>query len=122
GLDPLQARLDRVTSRQGRELLESVARQSDWTRAPARQDGVIRKGRGLAYSHVVERQPGETTREQWSAWAVDVSVDTHSGRLSIDRLTIGHDSSALAEPGVQAEAPPALADRLSRWAQQLLAP
>ncbi len=122
GLDPLQARLDVVSSAPGRELLERVAQQSDWGAETPAAQGVIRKGRGLAYSHIVERQPGEPAREQWAAWAVDVSVDTHSGQLSIDKLTIGHDSTQLAAPSDMVESPPALADRLGRWAQQLLAP
>ncbi|EKU28125.1 aldehyde dehydrogenase [Alcaligenes sp. HPC1271] len=51
---------------------------------------------------------------------MDVSVDTRQGTLSIDKLTIGHDSTELGTPEQATESAPALADRLSRWAQQLL--
>ncbi|MGG4581939.1 c-type cytochrome [Alcaligenes sp. Me129] len=120
GLDPLAARLEQVSSPQGRDLLQRVAEQSDWSEPLPAHQGPLRKGRGLAYSHIVEHVPGQAAREQWSAWAVDVSVDTRQGTLSIDKLTIGHDSTELGTPEQATESAPALADRLSRWAQQLL--
>lgn len=120
GLDPLEARLEHVRSPQGRELLQRVAQQSDWSGPLPAHQGPIRKGRGLAYSHTVEHIPGQAAREQWSAWAVDVSVDTRQGTLSIDRLTVGHDSTEQDNPERVPESAPALADRLGRWAQQLL--
>ncbi|HCA15873.1 MAG TPA: hypothetical protein DEO64_01840 [Alcaligenes faecalis] len=120
GLDPLEARLEQVRSPQGRDLLQRVATQSDWSEPLPPQQGPMRKGRGLAYSHIVEQIPGQAAREQWSAWAVDVSVDTRQGTLSIDKLTIGHDSTELNNHDQTPESTPALADRLGRWAQQLL--
>ncbi len=120
GLDPLQARLEQVSSPQGRDLLQRVAAQSDWSEPLPAHQGPLRKGRGLAYSHIVEQVPGQAAREQWSAWAVDVSVDTRQGTLSIDKLTIGHDSTELGPSNQTTESAPALADRLGRWAQKLL--
>lgn len=121
-LDPIQARLEQISSDRGQQLIKRVAQQAGWdTGAPAvptaKATGL---GRGIAYSHIVDndRNPPQ---EMWSAWAVELAVDSRSGALSVSKLTVGHDANHTQAPSASTpQAQRALKDRLGKWTQSLL--
>jgi len=120
-LDPVQARLARIDSARGQQLLRSVAQQSGWDQAAsgpaARAAGL---GRGIAYSHIIDndRNPPQ---EVWSVWSVELAVDARSGGLAVSKLTVGHDASHTENaPPSTPETQRLLKDRLGRWTQSLL--
>src|SRR5690606_26497053 len=98
------------------QLIKRVAQQAGWdTAAPAvptaKATGL---GRGIAYSHIVDndRNPPQ---EMWSAWAVELAVDSRSGALSVSKLTVGHDANHTQAPSASTpQAQRALKDRLGK--------
>jgi nicotinate dehydrogenase subunit B len=92
--DPVELRLKQLDDQVGAKLIRNVARQAGWAWQPAgRTAGTPggRRGRGFAYASVVE---ADDTRDikSWSAWVVDVDVDTTTGDVSVARVVLGHDA------------------------------
>ncbi len=94
GADPLETRLKQLDNVRAREMIKRVATQADWPRAKTSTDETY-YGRGFAYAQTLDDAltPPRTTM---SAWIVDVSIDKSSGQITIDRLTVGNDSSEAA--------------------------
>ena len=122
-LDPIEARLNEIKDSRGQALLKRVAEQAGWNDdanvAGAHTASAIRQGRGVAYSHVIDHDQ-QPPQEVWSAWAVELSVDTVSGELSVSKLTVGHDSSHTAADVPPTPSGEALEHHLGRWTQSLL--
>jgi len=94
GKDPLEARLERIDDARARRMIERVASHAQWFDGITSTEDVFR-GRGFAYAQALDTS-SSTPRTLMSAWVVDVSVCKESGQISIDRLTVGNDSSEIA--------------------------
>jgi nicotinate dehydrogenase subunit B len=92
--DPVELRLNQLDDPAGAKLIRNVAQQAGWAWQPAgRATGTpgARRGRGFAYASVVEADATGDTKS-WSAWVVDVDVDTNTGDISVARVVLGHDA------------------------------
>jgi nicotinate dehydrogenase subunit B len=101
-VDPVALRLRQIDDPRGAALIRKVADQAEWSeRAAPRSDHAQgpRRGRGFAYASVVEAD-GEREMKSWSAWVVNVEVDTLTGDVSVSRVIVGHDAEhEPAQPG-----------------------
>lgn len=102
GADPVDFRLRHLDDTRAADLLRAVATRAAWqagqhgTRGKPAADGLLR-GRGVAYARYVHsRFPGFGAA--WSAWVVDLTVDPTTGRIVIDRVTIGQDTGMMVNP------------------------
>jgi len=102
GADPVDFRLRHLDDTRAAELLRAVATRAAWqpgsagTRGTPAADGLLR-GRGVAYARYVHsRFPGFGAA--WSAWIIDVTVDPVTGRIVVDRVTIGQDTGMMVNP------------------------
>jgi CO/xanthine dehydrogenase Mo-binding subunit len=102
GADPLAFRLRHLEDERAVALLEAVAERAGWQaragRRPVRDTGErVLQGRGVAYARYVHsRFPGFGAA--WSAWIVDLEVDTVSGEIRIKRVTVGQDTGTVINP------------------------
>src|SRR6195952_751390 len=102
GADPLAFRLRHLEDERAVALLEAVAERAGWQaragRLPVRDTGErVLQGRGVAYARYVHsRFPGFGAA--WSAWIVDLEVDTVSGDIRIKRVTVGQDTGTVINP------------------------
>ncbi|HLS41952.1 MAG TPA: molybdopterin-dependent oxidoreductase [Paenalcaligenes sp.] len=117
-LDPVEARLEKIQSERGKALLQRVAEQADWAPSPYDAQQPVKTGRGIAYSHVIDHDQ-HPPKESWSAWAVELQVDTQSGELAVSKLTVGHESTDVSPDSTTTDQA-SIKEQLSRWTQQLL--
>ncbi len=92
GVDPVEWRLRNLSDNSGRDVIAEVASRANWA---AKQDSnsFTGKGRGFAYASSLDYSEA-VPKKAWSAWVVDLSVDPANGRVSIDRITVGHNIQA----------------------------
>lgn len=88
GADPVDWRLRHLSDNTGRDVVTEVARRANWTATPS-TISFSGKGRGFAYASALDFSE-DVPKKAWSAWVVDLSVDMSDGRVSIDRITVGH--------------------------------
>jgi len=87
GIDPLEFRLKNTKDPRMLATLETVAEAYGWEPAPApRQDGT---GRGLACG---------IDAETYVALIADVTVDTDTGRVQVDRVVCAQDMGLVVNP------------------------
>ncbi|HXW26054.1 MAG TPA: molybdopterin cofactor-binding domain-containing protein [Xanthobacteraceae bacterium] len=93
GVDPLAFRLKYLDDKRGIELLERLAALAKWDKrpSPAKPDGDVVKGRGLAYVKY------ELVRTYVGAVA-EVAVDKASGRIRATRFYVVHDCGQIINP------------------------
>jgi CO/xanthine dehydrogenase Mo-binding subunit len=94
GADPLQFRLKHLSDQRGIDALNEVARLSGWRPRPAPrqgQAGTVLTGRGVAFGSRV-------------AIAVDVEVNTKTGKIRVTRACVAHDCGLVVAPdGVRSQ-------------------
>lgn len=112
GQDPIRARLAELEDDTGRALIESVARQAGWFESSP-QAG---HGLGFAYSHIVDETQSPPSHV-WSAWIADISVDPQRGEVNVNRVTVGHNISAVSDTLSSVQA---LEDSIRKTATRLL--
>jgi len=100
--DPIAYRLRHLDDERARDLLTATAERASWqphaagSRGVPDQDGLLR-GRGVAYARYVHSKwPGFGA--SWAVWIVNVCVDPHSGRIHVERITVGHDAGMMVNP------------------------
>ncbi len=104
GADPLAFRLRHLKDERAAALLEAVAERAGWQARAGRRavpfndtGERVLQGRGVAYARYVHsRFPGFGAA--WSAWIVDLEVDTVSGEIRIKRVTVGQDTGTVINP------------------------
>jgi len=100
GCDPLDFRLRHLNDTRAAELLEALAARAGWKhrkRGSEAADGRYARGHGIAYARYVHsRFPGFGAA--WSAWAVELVVDRVTGRVRVERITIGQDTGTMINP------------------------
>jgi CO/xanthine dehydrogenase Mo-binding subunit len=84
------------------DLLRATARAADWrvgergTRGQPDADGWLH-GRGVAYARYIHSKfPGFGSA--WSAWVIDLSVNSQSGSVRLDRIVVGQDTGQMVNP------------------------
>lgn len=117
GVDPVELRLRHLDDERDRALIESVARQANWSPATAKGahphpvPGDIRHGRGFAYYHLSDvrnigdgAEQGKQDSGVRSAWIADIEVNQVTGEVHLARLVVGQDSGpALDQEALRAE-------------------
>ena len=105
GVDPVDYRLRYLRDDRGIAVIEATAKRAAWQpRTAARSlraaDGRL-QGQGFAYAlYVHSKFPGYGAA--WAAWVADITVDTRTGAISVDKITVGHDAGLMINPaGVQ---------------------
>ncbi|MFM0258128.1 cytochrome c [Paraburkholderia sediminicola] len=88
GADPVDWRLRNLSDNTGRDVIAEVVSRANWTVKPT-TTSFSGKGRGFAYASTLDFSE-DVPKRAWSAWVVDLSVDASDGRVSIDRITVGH--------------------------------
>lgn len=94
GSDPIQWRLQQLHDPVGRSLIEQVSAAAGWRkgvrgRAASDVQSGVRRGQGFAWAQRVD-ETQSPPKKAWAAWVVDVSVDSSSGSVSLDNITVGH--------------------------------
>jgi nicotinate dehydrogenase subunit B len=94
GLDPLEFRLRGLSDPRGIEVLKRAAEMFGWQERPspnpnAGQASVI--GRGIAYARYKQA-------ENYVALAMEVEVDTTTGKISVRRIVCAHDCGLVVNP------------------------
>lgn len=102
GADPLEFRLRHLDDVRARELIEAVAARAAWQSHARGSRGVVDDrgflhGRGVGYARYIHSKfPGFGAA--WSAWVVDLTVHTESGRITVDRIVVGQDTGMMVNP------------------------
>lgn len=99
--DPIAYRLHYIRDERTIRLINAVKKQSNWVDGPRfskqQADGDIRKGRGFAYARYIHSDfPGMGSG--WAAWVCDVSVNTKTGVLKVDKVFVTHDCGFMINP------------------------
>jgi nicotinate dehydrogenase subunit B len=101
-VDPLAFRLRHLPDERAVALLEAVAVRAGWSeqsrpRKRNRSGERLLRGRGIAYARYVHSKfPGFGAA--WSAWIVDLEVDSETGAIRIERVTVGQDTGTMINP------------------------
>lgn len=102
GADPIDYRLRHLDDARARELLTATARRALWQSGSRGSRGVpghdaLLRGRGVAYARYIHSKfPGFGAA--WAAWIIDIRIDPASGRIAVDRITVGHDAGMMINP------------------------
>jgi isoquinoline 1-oxidoreductase len=128
GADPIEFRLRHLSDARARDLIRRVAAVAGWpadggsqsnrgSRGVAGTGGLLH-GRGFAYARYVHsRFPG--VGAAWAAWAVELTVDSETGAIAIDRLIVGQDTGMVVNPdGVRHQIHGNVIQTLSRVLQE----
>jgi nicotinate dehydrogenase subunit B len=91
GADPLEFRLRYLDDPRGIAVLKAAAERAGWQPGPAQQTGGPGQGRGIAYSQY------ENT-EAYLAAVAEVSVDTTSGVVRVERIIVAQDCGLIVNP------------------------
>jgi nicotinate dehydrogenase subunit B len=101
-VDPLAFRLRHLPDERAVALLKALAVRAGWTartapRGRERQGERMLRGRGVAYARYIHSKfPGFGAA--WSAWIVDLEVDSITGEVRIERVTVGQDTGTMINP------------------------
>ena len=89
GADPVAFRLDHLADERARAVVEAAAEKARWQPGPRpRGHG---RGRGFAFAQYKNRQT-------YAAVVVDLSLDTESGRIHLERVVIAADAGRIVNP------------------------
>jgi CO/xanthine dehydrogenase Mo-binding subunit len=95
GKDPVAFRLGYLTNERSRAVVQAAARSAGWVARPSNSapqlTGKVARGRGFAYI----RYQNEHT---FVALVCDVAVDTASGKITVEKVTVAHDCGQLINP------------------------
>lgn len=102
GADPVDFRIEHLRDERAAALLRETAERAGWRRGARGDrgqpgpDGMLR-GRGVAYARYVHsRFPGFGAA--WSVWVIDVAVHAVTGRIAVERVTVGQDTGMIVNP------------------------
>jgi nicotinate dehydrogenase subunit B len=94
-VDPLEFRMRRLSDARALEVLTRAAGTFGWDARPspnpARQQGALLVGRGVAYVRYKQA-------ENYVATCVEVAVDPATGRISVTRVVCAHDCGLVVNP------------------------
>jgi nicotinate dehydrogenase subunit B len=101
GVDPIAYRLRYLKDPRAIAMIAALKKRADWQEGAAyRQrprDQRILKGRGFAYARYFHSKfPGFGAA--WASWICDVSVDTQTGQVTVDRVFVAHDCGMMVNP------------------------
>lgn len=98
--DPVAFRLRHLDDPRQADLVRRTAEQAGWverTGPRLRREGRMAFGQGFAFATYVHGSfPG--TAAASAAWVVDVTVDTQTGEVTLDRVFIGQDQGQIINP------------------------
>lgn len=102
--DPLAFRLRFMEDERAIALSEAVALRAGWTPLPTRpsrnrssENGHLLRGRGFAqHQYVHGTFPG--VGSAYCAWVCNVTVDTLTGKVSVDKVWVGYDCGLVVNP------------------------
>jgi CO/xanthine dehydrogenase Mo-binding subunit/aerobic-type carbon monoxide dehydrogenase small subunit (CoxS/CutS family) len=89
GSDPIEFRLRHLTDERARAVLEAAAEKASWISGP--RPGRTGRGRGVAFSQYKNRQT-------YAAAVVDLTVDTDTGRIALERVVLAADAGQIINP------------------------
>ena len=89
GVDPVQFRLNHLNDPRAMAVIQAAADQIGWQ--PHTTANGSGSGRGIAFARY------ENT-EAYVATAADVSVDSSSGRITLNRIVVAHDCGLIINP------------------------
>ena len=101
GADPIAFRLAQLRDQRAAALIEALAERAQWQTGQAKQSEALPadtlRGRGFAYAHYVHSKfPGFGAA--MAAWVVDISVNTSTGRITVDRVCCAQDAGLMINP------------------------
>lgn len=100
GQDPIAFRLRLIEDERAIALINEVKTLSDWQEGPAyrhQQQGEILHGRGFAWARYFHSKfPGFGAA--WAAWVCDLSVNSRTGEVRIDKVFVTHDCGQMVNP------------------------
>lgn len=101
GVDPIAYRLRYLKDPRAIAMIEALKQRANWQDGPAFQDRPrdqkILKGRGFSYARYFHSKfPGFGAA--WACWICDVSVDTRSGEIKVERVFVAHDCGMMVNP------------------------
>jgi CO/xanthine dehydrogenase Mo-binding subunit len=95
GVDPVVFRLSKLTDPRAVEVLTRAARAVGWQARtspnPQARQGNLLVGRGIAYMRYKQA-------ENYVATAIEVAVDSSSGRINVRRVVCAHDCGLIVNP------------------------
>lgn len=99
--DPVEFRLRFMEDARPIELVKAVAAKAQWQPRPSpqprRAGQRLLRGRGFSqHQYIHGKFPG--VGAAWSAWAVDVEVDTETGGVRVLRVVVGQDCGLMVNP------------------------
>lgn len=102
GADPVAFRLEYLREARAKDVLEATANRAGWragvhgSRGTPDDRGLL-YGRGVAYARYVHSKfPGFGAA--WSAWVIDLVVDTETGKVKVERVVVGQDTGMMVNP------------------------
>ncbi len=100
-VDPVEFRLRFMQEPRAIELVKAVAARAQWQARPSPHTGQsgarLLRGRGFSqHQYIHGKFPG--VGAAWSAWAVDVEVDTETGGVRVLRVVAGQDCGLMVNP------------------------
>ncbi|KXF74758.1 aldehyde dehydrogenase [Paramesorhizobium deserti] len=100
GEDPVAFRLRHLDDPRQVELVRRTAETAGWSERTGprfRREGRMAFGQGFAFATYVHGTfPG--TAAASAAWVVDVTIDTETGEVTLDRVFIGQDQGLIVNP------------------------
>lgn len=95
GADPVAFRLGKLTDPRALEVIKAAAQSFEWQTRPApnprSRQGALLVGRGFAYMRYKQA-------ENYIATAMEVAVDSTTGRVSVRRVACAHDCGLVVNP------------------------
>ena len=93
GADPITWRTAGLTDTRALDVIKRVKEMSQWeTRpSPKKQTGRVRTGRGFAYARYKQA-------ENYVAMAMEVAVDTTTGKINVQQVWCAHDCGLIVNP------------------------
>ena len=89
GIDPLQFRLTHLDDPRATAVVQAAAKQIGWQPHTAPDNSG--RGLGIAYARY-------ENNEAYVATAADVSVDSSTGRITLNRIAVAHDAGLVINP------------------------
>lgn len=100
GEDPVAFRLAHVDDPRQADLIRRTAEAAEWQAGAAphlRREGRMAYGRGFAFATYVHG-PFPGTAAATAAWVCDVTVDTVTGEVTLNRVMVGQDQGLVINP------------------------
>jgi len=101
GRDPIDLRLDYLDDSRAITMINHLKKMAEWKNGPphhrTQKEGDWLRGRGFAWARYIHSTfPGFGAA--WAAWVCDLSVNTLTGEIRLDKIYVCHDCGEMVNP------------------------